>query len=148
MRRTLLLTLALAAIPLTAMAQEQAAPTPERTVDLRQSKMGQSGGAVSALKKAADAGENLTTLTPRIEWLTQWADELPTLFPEGTDLAGTDARAEVWSDRAGFEAAAARFRTAVRALAAPAAANDRAAFLTAWAEVRANCASCHAAYKN
>lgn len=148
MRRTLLLAAALVAIPLVAAAQEAAAPTPEQLVDIRQSKMGRGGGAVAALKKGLDSGAELSTLTPQAEWLVQWADELPTLFPEGSDVAGTDSRPEVWTDRAGFEAAAERFRTATRALAAASAGADRAAFLAAWTEVRANCASCHAGYKN
>ncbi len=149
MRRTLLLGLALTAIPITAIAQQQApSPSLEKIVDIRQSKMGRGGGALAAMKQAIDSGADLTTLAPRIEWLTQWADELPTLFPEGSDVAGTDSRPEVWTDRAGFNAAAERFKTAVRALATPAAANDRAAFLTAWTAARATCGGCHDSYKN
>ena len=152
MRRTMLLAAALIAIPITAIAQETAPPaaplTPEQMVDARQSKMGRGGGTLARLKQAADAGTDLTTLAPQTGWLVQWAEELPTLFPEGTDVAGTDARAEVWSDHAGFTAAADRFRTATRALAAAAAANDRAAFATAWAEARATCSGCHDHYKN
>jgi cytochrome c556 len=161
MKRTLLLAVALLAIPITAIAQEAPAPpaptaptastpplTHEQMVDARQSKMGRGGGTLSRLKQAADAGTDLTTLAPQIEWLIHWADELPTLFPEGTDVAGTDARPEIWSDQAGFAAAAEHFRTATRALAAPAAANDRPAFLVAIAEVRTSCSGCHASYKN
>ena len=151
MRRTLLLA-ALVAIPLAAIAQEATPPaaplTPEQMVDARQSKMGRGGGTVARLKQALDAGTDLTTLAPQTNWLVQWADELPTLFPAGTDVAGTDARAEIWSDPAGFTAATDRFKAATRALAAAAAANDRAAFTTAWTEVRANCSGCHTAYKN
>ena len=34
---------------------------------------------------------------------------IPVMFPPGTNLEGTKARPEVWSDRAGFEKAAATF---------------------------------------
>jgi cytochrome c556 len=152
MRRTLLLAAVLIAIPITAIAQEQVPPaapaTPEEFVALRQTNMGQGGAALAAMKQAADAGGDMAALAPRIEWLTHWSEELPTLFPEGSDLAASGARPEVWSDRAGFEAAAGRFQTAVRGLAAPAAAGDRAAFLTAWAAVHAACSGCHDSYKN
>lgn len=149
MRRTLLLAAALLAIPLAAIAQQPAAPeTPEQFVGQRQAKMARGGGALAAMKHAADSGGDLATLAPRIEWLTHWSEELPTLFPEGSDLAASDARPEVWSDRAGFQQAAERFRTAVRALAAPAAAGDRPAFLAAWTAVRAGCGGCHDNYKN
>ena len=150
MKPTLLLAAALVAIPIAAIAQEQSAPlTPEQMVDARQSKMGRGGGAVAALKQVADSADSdLTALAPRIEGLIQWADEMPTLFPAGTDVAGTDARAEIWSDAAGFQAAVERFRTATRALAAPAAAGDRPALLAAINAVRESCSGCHAGFKN
>jgi cytochrome c556 len=151
MRRTLLLTIALLAIPITAIAQEQTPPpaptTPDEFVAQREANMGRGGGALAAMKKAADSGGDLTALAPRIEWLTHWSEELPTFFPEGSDTPASGAQPEVWSDRAGFEAAASRFRTAVAGLAAPAAANDHAAFLTAWTAVQAACDGCHASYK-
>jgi cytochrome c556 len=152
MRRTLLLAAALVAIPLAAIAQEPRPPaaptTPEQFVAQRQAKMARGGGALAAMKQAVDSGGELTALAPRIEWLTHWSQELPTMFPEGSDLAVSDARPEVWSDRAGFQQAAERFRTAVGALAAPAAAGDRPAFLAAWTAVRAGCGGCHDNYKN
>jgi cytochrome c556 len=74
--------------------------------------------------------------------------DLPTLFPEGSNIPASEAKPEVWSDHAGFQAAADRFRTAVQALAAPAAANDHAAFLTAWTAAHDACSACHDAYKN
>jgi cytochrome c556 len=153
MRRTLLL-IALIAIPVTAIAQEQAAPpplapptTPDEFVAQRQARMGRGGGALALMKQTLDANGDLTTLAPRVERLTQWAQDLPTMFPEGSDTAASGARPEVSSDRAGFQAAADRFRTAVQALAAPAAANDHAAFLTAWTAAKATCNACHDSYK-
>jgi cytochrome c556 len=148
MNRMMLLAAALAAIPLAAFAQEQAQPlTPEQTVDARQSKMGQGRSAIAAMKQAAESDGDLAALGPRIDWLIHWSDELPTLFPEGSHVAGTDARPEVWSDRPGFQRAAARFQAAARALAAPAAAGDRPAFQAALAEARASCGGCHDAFK-
>lgn len=149
MRRITLLVAALVALPLVAAAQQpEAAPSLDRVVDIRQSKMGQSGGAVRALMQAASSDADLATVAPRVQWLVQWADELPTLFPEGSNSAGTDARPEVWSDHAGFTAAADRFRTSVQAVAAAAAANDRATLATRLGELRETCNTCHAAYKN
>jgi len=110
--------------------------------------MARGGGALASMKQILDANGDLTTLAPRIERLNQWAQELPTMFPEGSDIAASGARPEVWSDRPGFQAAAEHFRTAVQALAAPAAANDHAAFLTAWTAARATCSACHDSYKN
>ena len=154
MNRTLLL-IALVAIPVTAIAQEQAAPppmapptTPDEFVAQRQARMARGGSALALMKQTLDANGDLTTLAARIEGLTQWAQDLPTMFPEGTNIAASGAKPEVWSDHAGFQAAADRFRTAVQALAAPAAANDHAAFLTAWTAAHDACSACHDAYKN
>jgi cytochrome c556 len=150
MRRLLLLGAALAAIPLAAIAQEQAsapAPTtPEAFHHAREAKMGEGRRTFAGLKQAADSGADLAALVPRIQSLIAWSDELPTLFPAGSDAGHT--RPEIWSNPAGFAAAAQRFQAATRALAAPAAAGDRPAFLTAWTEVRASCGGCHADYKS
>jgi cytochrome c556 len=150
MRRTLLLGVALAAIPLAAIAQEQAPPaaptTPQEFHHAREAKMGEGRRTLGALKQAADSGGDLAALAPRIAWLIAWSDELPTLFPEGSEAG--DARPEIWSNQAGFTASAQRFQTATRALAAPAAAGDRPAFLAAWSAVRASCGGCHADYKS
>jgi len=153
MKRTLLLAASIV-IPLTAIAQEQAPPapmapptTPDEFVAQRQARMARGGGNLASQKQVLDANGDLTTLTPRIERLIEWAQALPTYFPEGSNTAASGARPEVWSDRAGFQAAADRFRTAVQALAAPAAANDHAAFLTAWTAAHDACSGCHNAYK-
>jgi cytochrome c556 len=148
MRRMLLLGAALAAIPLAAIAQEQAsapAPTPHEYHELREAKMGEGRRNFVALKQAADSGGDLAALAPRIQSLIAWSDELPTLFPAGSE--GGHTRPEIWSNPTGFAAAAQRFQAATRALAAPAAAGDRPAFLTAWTEVRASCGGCHADFK-
>lgn len=162
MKRSLLLALLIAA-PMTAIAQDQTPPsgpppsqltappaptTPDEFVAARQARMARGGGNLASQKQVLDANGDLTTLTPRIERLIQWAQELPGLFPEGSNTAASGAKPEVWSDHAGFQAAAERFQTAVRALAAPAAANDHAAFLAAWTAAHAACSACHDSYKN
>lgn len=150
MKQRLLIAAALAAIPLAAAAQDEAAPaaptTPAEYHEARETRMAQGGRMLAALKQVTDSGGDLAALAPRIERLIAWSDELPALFPEGSAAGHT--RPEIWSNPAGFAAAAQRFQTATRALAAPAAAGDRPAFLTAWTAVRASCGGCHADYKS
>jgi len=148
MRRTLLLAIALVAIPITAIAQDSAPTTPDGFVKTRVEKMGRGGDEIGVMMETLDSEGDLRTLAPRIERLVQWSQELPTLFPEGSVTAASEARPEVWSERAGFLAAAARFRTAVEALAAPAAANDRAAFAGALTAANDACSACHDSYRN
>lgn len=148
MTHKLLLAAALAAIPLTAAAQT-AAPglTPEQLVAARQSVMFLSGGDLAAMKAAAEAGGDVKQLVPSARSLARWGRALPTMFPAGSTAPGSHARPEIWSDRAGFEAAASAFAEAARLLGEAAAAGDRDAFLTRWTEVRGACGACHETYK-
>jgi len=149
MREILLLTAAFAAIPLAAAAQPPAAAmTPEQVVAARRTAMFLSGGSLAAMKSAADGGGDLKLLVPGARGLERWAGILPGMFPAGTDVGPTAARPDVWSDRAGFEAAAAAYGRAAGQLAAAADAGDRAAFQARWTEVRGTCGACHDNYKS
>lgn len=150
MRNALLLGAALAAIPITAIAQE-AAPagiTPEQIVKARRASMMMSGGNLAAMKSAAEGNGDLALLVPGARSLAGWAAVLPSMFPEGTNVPPSNAKAEIWSDRPGFEAAARAYGEAAQRLAQTAQSGDRAAFLAAWTEVRGSCGACHDAYKN
>lgn len=152
MNRTLLLVAALAAIPLAAAGAQTGAPaaglTPQQIVAARQSSYVLSGGAFAAMKAAADAGADVHGLVFPARALARWAQTLPSMFPAGTNLPTSHALPTVWSDRAGFEARAAAYADAARALAQAAQSGDRAAFLTQWTAVRATCGACHDTYKS
>lgn len=148
MKHALLLGAALIAIPLTAAAQAPSGLTPEQIVQTRKAVMALSGGDLAAMKAAADANADVRQLVFSARSMSRWARNLPNLFPEGTNIPPTAAKAEVWSDRAGFQAAATAYADAAGRLATAAEAGDRAAFLTAWADVRGSCGACHDAYKN
>ena len=107
MKPVLSLAIALIAIPIAAIAQDSAPTTPEGFVKARVEKMGRGGDEIGVMMETLDSEGDLRALAPRIERLVQWSEELPTLFPEGSVTAASEARPEVWSDRAGFLAAAA-----------------------------------------
>lgn len=69
------------------------------------------------------------------------------LFPEGTETGGdTEAAPAIWSDRAGFEAAAAKFFTDTsEVLKAPP--QDLDQLRTAFGMVTKNCGACHETYR-
>jgi len=79
------------------------------------------------------------------------ADFVGEAFPDvsNTGLPDTKAKAEVWSDRAGFDKKVAEFREHAAALAKLTATEKTAsdAFKTAAAAVGQDCKSCHEAYK-
>jgi cytochrome c556 len=73
------------------------------------------------------------------------------MFPAGTGQgetsADTQARPEIWRDRAGFERAAANYADQTAQLAALAVANDTAGFTKQLEVVNQACAICHGRYK-
>jgi cytochrome c556 len=89
----------------------------------------------------------LKNLTFNATGLAKWAAVLPSLFPESTKGLRSRALQAVWTDRTGFEAKAGNFTSATKALAAAAAAEDKAAFDAALASVGASCKGCHDTYQ-
>ena len=79
----------------------------------------------------------------RAKALGAWARALPGLFPVGSDVGKTTAGPAIWTDRAGFEKAAANYADAVDKLTMAADANDKAAYAAALPAVGAACGACH-----
>jgi len=157
MRRTALLAAALAAIPITALAQGQAptpppppggALTPEGIVAARRSGFLMSAGVFTSIKATADAGGDVKQLAVPARTLARWARTMPTMFPAGTNLESSRAMPEVWSNPADFQAKATAYFEAAHALADAAQAGDRAAFLQRWTALGATCAACHDTYRS
>jgi cytochrome c556 len=116
----------------------------------RQAAMMLSGTAMGAMKSAIDAQQAPATQRFNARALARWAHAVPGMFPAGSGAeAGvpTNAKPEVWSDRAGFEARAAEYAAAADRLSELAAGEDAAAFAAQWAVVRQSCQSCHDGYK-
>lgn len=123
---------------------------PADVIKGRQAAMMLSGVAMGAIKGAIDAEQPPASQRFAARSLSRWAHAVPGMFPEGTGPdAGvqTNAKAEIWSDRAGFEARAADYAAAADRLAELAAGEDAAAFGAQWTAVRATCQACHDAYK-
>jgi cytochrome c556 len=82
------------------------------------------------------------------EAIAAWSMALPDLFPVGTERGhGTRALPAVWSDRAGFEQAAASLTQAALTMAKAAGAGDRPAFIKAAGATSLACARCHFTYR-
>jgi cytochrome c556 len=139
-----LLAVALTALPLTAaLAQAPQGLSAEQIVRARQATYGLSAGTFGEMKMVVDGGGEVRPLVFGARMLQRWARTLPTMFPAGTDIPPTKAKAEVWSDRATFEQRAQAYAEAAARLAEVAQAGDRAAFATQWDAVRQTCSACH-----
>ena len=81
--------------------------------------------------------------------LARWARAAPGLFPAGSGqgelgATATGAKAEIWSDAAGFTAAWKDLDTAVAALSAS---TDEASFKAAFPALGAACKGCHEKFR-
>ena len=148
MRR--IVTAAVLAMLCVAGAAEAQGEGPAGIVKGRQAAMMLSGVAMGAMKSAIDAGQPPASQRFNTRALARWAHAVPGMFPAGTGAeAGvqTNAKPEVWSDRAGFEQKAAAYAAAADRLAELAAGEDAAAFAAQRTAVRQSCQSCHDVYK-
>jgi cytochrome c556 len=113
----------------------------------RQVMMQLSAGTFGEMKMVADAGGDLAPLSFGARALTRWARSIPGMFPAGSMGPQSHARAEIWSNRADFEARAAAYQAAATQLAEAARAGDRAAFNSAWDTTRQACQACHERFR-
>jgi cytochrome c556 len=116
-------------------------------IEGRQAAMRMSGAVLGAMKGAIDRGDDVKNQGFPASALASWAKAIPGMFPAGSAGPDSGALPAVWSDRAGFEAAAAAYAAAAGKLGDAARAGDTAAFAAAWTQVRATCGGCHDKYK-
>jgi len=128
-------------------AAKPTSPSAQELVAARQAGMDMSAASLTLLKNASNNGVPLKNLAFPASGMAKWAVAVPALFAESTKGAKSDAKAEVWSDRAGFNAKAQAYIDATKAMSAAVAADDKVAFDAALASTGAACKGCHDAYK-
>lgn len=89
---------------------------------------------------------DLDSARTQLQVFVDGATKLPSLFPAGSDTGAvrTSAAPTIWTDSAGFQAAAAKLVTDAKAAQA---APDQASFLAAWQSVESDCGGCHRTYR-
>jgi cytochrome c556 len=117
----------------------------------RQASLDMSSITFRSMGEAMKAGREAKSQAYPASALAKWAKALPRMFPartgQGETPADTQARQEIWLDRAGFERAAANYADQTARLAALAAADDTAGFTKQLDAVNQACAICHGRYK-
>lgn len=141
------------AIGAAGLAQAQPKPaglSPDEIVGARHSAFLMSIITFNAMRKAPE-GTEAKTQAYAANALATWARTLPTMFPAGTGPGAvtvkTRAKAEIWSDRAGFDKAATDYAAATAKLVDLAKANDTAGFKAQLPEVDKTCDACHDKYR-
>lgn len=147
--------LALASITLTAMlavpfaAQAQFAK-PEDAVKYRQAALtllGAHTGRVGAVvkgekpydKASVEADVAVMETVSKLPW---------SAFPQGSDLANSKAKPEIWKEQDKFKAAADKMQAEVGKLSVAAKSGDLNAIKTAFGAVGQSCKACHDNYRN
>lgn len=99
------------------------------------------------IKAAIARGDDVKTLVLPASAIAGWGKAIPAMFPPHSDTPESEALPNVWSDRAGFEAAAAKMSAAAATLAALGKAGDTAGFATQYGELGKTCGACHTTYR-
>ena len=111
----------------------------------RQALMKNVGAATGAASKMAKGEIEFNAVAAQLALRTMNAAGLGFgyMFPEGSETgAETEAAPAIWSDRAGFDAAIAKFVKDTSGTV-----TDLESFKTAFGAAASNCGSCHKAYR-
>ncbi|MBO6526680.1 cytochrome c [Erythrobacter sp.] len=133
-----------AALPLT---QESVDLSAEEIVAARRVTYFLSTQAVGQIKAGIAEGGDLRRTQAGARMLARWAEVLPTMFPQGSNIDSSKALDTVWSDRDGFEEHAEAYRSAAVALAEQAKSGDREAANAAFMAMAGTCKACHDRYR-
>lgn len=150
MKKLILAVVAVAAICGAAYAQRPA-PNPAQAIQTRQANYKQMAGALKGISDQLRSGNpDLAQIRPRAALLADRSVHVLAWFPRGTGpetRLRTRAKAEIWSDAAGFRLAGAHFVVAARTLNAAAQSGDIGRIRTALPAVQRSCGACHDAYR-
>jgi cytochrome c556 len=101
-----------------------------------------------AMKRAVEAHADPKPLADGAKAIARWGHAVPAMFPPGTDKGhDTKAKPDIWSDRAGFEKAAANLGMQADKLAQAADSGDKDAFAAQWKATGDACGACHRVYR-
>ena len=93
------------------------------------------------------SNENYDSIIPLANSIASWSKRMPDYFPAGSDIKPSEASPKIWSDFAGFAAAAQLNWEASISLAKAAEMGDRDAVINAFKDTAASCKSCHKTYR-
>jgi cytochrome c556 len=132
-----------------AQADESPAAAADYLIALRQTGMAIQSSVVAAILQAIGTNADIVPFAATGDAMAEWSQGLPDQFPPGTESGqNTQARPAVWSDRAGFEKAAANLTVAAQAMAKAATAGNQSEFIKAFRATSLACATCHVTYRS
>lgn len=103
--------------------------------------------AMGNIKSALESGGDLAVVKLNAEKLVMVAQSSGPLFPPGSDVGDTKAKASIWSNMDDFKTKGAAFNAESAKLVLLAATGDAAAVKKQFAAVGGTCKACHDSYK-
>jgi len=146
MQRAIVLAFAVAIVGASGFAAAQTTRTPVQAIEYRHDQFRRLGRAFKGVNDQARAGSpDLAVIRTNSQTISQLAADFPTWFPAGSGSGAgeTDARAEIWSNRAAFDAKMRDFQTAAQNLATAAAGTNTGAIQQSARALGATCSGCH-----
>lgn len=119
-------------------------------IQARKAGMKQIGGNMKGLYDTLSGDKNPAKLKEYAANIQRLSNQVPTWFPAGSGPSSgekTKALAAVWTDPAGFKAAADSFKTEAAKLNAAAQTGDAAKVQAAFVATRGTCKGCHDKYQ-
>ncbi|HXG53502.1 MAG TPA: cytochrome c [candidate division Zixibacteria bacterium] len=116
------------------------------TVAKRQQLMKDQSAAAKAIKAAAES-KDYATVELKAKDLMGSAEKIPGLFPKGSNVGKTKAKAEIWEMSDDFAKRAKALGKAAGELASAAKSKDDAAIQTKIKAVSGACGGCHKAFR-
>ena len=140
------------AAPVSAKSSPNAAPataqaTPADFVRARQAGMHMAATLYAKGIAPRARGEGDIKDTPWSEGLEMWAAAIPGLFPEGSAHPQSRAKAEIWKNKADFDAKAKAMGAAAARVTAAGKAGDLKAYAAAAQDTTNACKACHTVYR-
>ena len=127
-------------------------PTPEQTITIRRGIMDTNQTVIDLFGGFEKSDIQMPTGMQKLASLalTRFGQVLPSLFPEGTGsdkMKNTNAKPDIWTDPAGFQAAAAAYRDGTAAMQAAVNTGDAAKIQAAATDLGKACVGCHTKFR-
>jgi len=122
--------------------------TPDEIITARRANQKRVSELVKVVDAAVKANAAAASVLDQVKEIDDRTHLIKGYFPAGTETGDTKARPEIWSNRAGFDAAADTYVAAFDKLLVIAKAGDTAGFATQWATATGTCGACHRDFKN
>ena len=103
-------------------------------------------GQMKQIRRALES-QDFAAIATLSDDMMPWAHNMAEAFPEGSDIAPSEALPAIWQDKAGFAQAISDYGDAITALNLAAQSGENDAVRTGFKRLGSTCKSCHSTYR-